>query len=75
MRGAGRDPSTLDITFSNTSAETRRTTTSTPTPILEGVEKLAALGVTWMQAHVPGDSVAHAVEAIEKFGKTVIAAQ
>jgi hypothetical protein len=42
---------------------------------LEGIEKLAALGVTWVQAHVPGDSVAQAVEAMERFGKTVIAAQ
>ena len=41
---------------------------------LEGIERLAALGVTWVQAHVPGDSVAQAVDAMERFGKTVIAA-
>jgi hypothetical protein len=40
---------------------------------LSGLEKLAAVGVTWVQASVPGDSLAHAVETIERFGKSVIA--
>jgi hypothetical protein len=38
------------------------------------MEKLAAVGVTWLQVGVPGDSRAHAVEAIERFGSSVIKA-
>ncbi|MGY4652113.1 hypothetical protein [Mycobacterium sp. URHB0021] len=37
-----------------------------------GAETLARLGVTWLQVSVPGDSVAHAVEVIERFGSAVI---
>jgi len=33
---------------------------------------LARLGVTWLQVSVPGDSEAHAVEVIERFGSAVI---
>ena len=40
---------------------------------LSGLEKLVAAGVTWVQASVPGDSLAHVVETIERFGKSVIA--
>jgi hypothetical protein len=32
------------------------------------------VGVTWVQVAVPGDSLAHAVEAIERFGTSVIGA-
>jgi alkanesulfonate monooxygenase SsuD/methylene tetrahydromethanopterin reductase-like flavin-dependent oxidoreductase (luciferase family) len=71
---AGRDPDTLDITFSNNVGGSLGDDAFNADAYLDGIEKLAALGVTWVQAHVPGDSVAHAVEAIEKFGKLVIAA-
>jgi hypothetical protein len=33
---------------------------------------LAALGVTWGHTSVPGDSLEHAVEALERFGASVI---
>ena len=36
-------------------------------------EELAALGVTWGQVQVPGDSLAHTKEAIAQFGEQVIA--
>ncbi len=70
----GRDPSTLDITFSNNVGGSLSDDDFNADAYLEGIEELAALGVTWVQAHVPGDGVAQAVEAMEKFGKTVIAA-
>jgi hypothetical protein len=41
---------------------------------LSGVEKLAALGVTWLQVGLPGDSLAHVLETVERFGGSVIAA-
>jgi hypothetical protein len=37
------------------------------------LEKLAAVGVTWVQVQVPGDSLQHAVDAIGRFGSSVIA--
>lgn len=40
---------------------------------LAGVDQLAALGVTWLHVTIPGDSLAHALETIEGFGKSVIA--
>ncbi|MDT5303546.1 MAG: hypothetical protein QOG79_6868, partial [Mycobacterium sp.] len=37
------------------------------------LEKLAAVGVTWVQVGLPGDNLAHVLETIERFGKSVIA--
>jgi hypothetical protein len=34
--------------------------------------KLAELGVTWLQVGLPGDSVAHATDTIERFKTRVI---
>ena len=39
---------------------------------LEGLSALAGLGVTWVQIGLPGDSVAHAVETLERYGDQVI---
>ena len=36
------------------------------------MEKLAGLGVTWLQVGLPGDSLPHILETIERFGKSVI---
>jgi hypothetical protein len=36
------------------------------------LEKLAALGVTWVSVGLPGDSVAHAVDTVERFRTLVI---
>jgi probable F420-dependent oxidoreductase len=69
----GRDPSALDVTFSNAAGGNPADDDFSADAFLDGTEKLAALGVTWIQVHVPGDSLAHAVEAVEKFGRLVIA--
>jgi hypothetical protein len=39
---------------------------------LAGMERLAALGVSWLQASLPGDSLAHVTETIERFRTLVI---
>lgn len=39
---------------------------------LSGLDKLAKLGVTWVQVGLPGDSVAHALESIDRFRTLVI---
>ncbi len=71
---AGRDPSALDVTFTNASGGNPADEDFNADAFLSGVEKLAALGVTWVQVQVPGDSLAHAVETIERFGELVIGA-
>jgi probable F420-dependent oxidoreductase len=68
----GRDPSALDITYSNDVGGNPGEENFNADAYLEGIERLAALGVTWVQVQVPGDSLAHATEAIEQFGRLVI---
>ena len=71
---AGRDWSRTDITFTNNGGGNPGADGFNADAYLSGVEKLAALGVTWLQVSVLGDSLAHAVEAIERFGTSVIKA-
>jgi probable F420-dependent oxidoreductase len=70
---AGRDPSVIDVTFTNANGGSPAADDFNADEFLSGVEKLEALGVTWTQVQIPGDSLANAVETIEKFGKLVIA--
>ncbi|HKP40308.1 LLM class F420-dependent oxidoreductase [Mycobacterium sp.] len=69
----GRDPSTIDISFTNAEGGSPGDDAFNADAYLSGVEKLAALGVTWLQVGLPGDSLTHVLETIERFGKTVIA--
>ncbi len=71
VEAAGRDRSQIDVTF----------TTGLPGPAdpgfdagahLEALDRMAALGVTWATAPVPGDSLDHAIEVIEQYGAEVI---
>ncbi len=71
---AGRDPSGVDVTFTNASGGSPSEEDFNAEEFLSGVEKLAALGVTWVQVQVPGDSLAHAVETIQRFGEQVVGA-
>jgi probable F420-dependent oxidoreductase len=71
---AGRDWSGIDITFTNIGGGSPGDDDFNGDAYLSALEKLAAVGVTWVQASVPGDSLAHAVEAVERFGSSVIAA-
>ena len=69
---AGRDPSTLDITFTNLEGGSPGTVDFDADRYLAGVGRLADLGVTWIQVHIPGDGLTHALEAIQSFGEQVI---
>ena len=73
LEEAGRDPSTVDVTFTNHAGGTPGADDFDADAFLEGVAQLTELGVTWVQVGVPGDSLAHALEAIEQFGTDVIA--
>jgi probable F420-dependent oxidoreductase len=69
----GRDWTQIDITFSNLGGGSPGEDDFNGDAYLSGLEQLAAVGVTWVQVQVPGDSLQHAVDAIGKFGDSVIA--
>ena len=72
LEAAGRDPGTVDITFSCAEGGVPGHDGFDAGAYLDGVARLAELGVTWIQVQVPGDTLAHAIEAIEQFGEQVI---
>jgi probable F420-dependent oxidoreductase len=72
LEAAGRDPSGLDVSYTNAEGGSPGDEAFNADAYLAGLEKLAAVGVTWVQVGLPGDSLAHALETIERFGKSVI---
>ncbi len=72
LDAAGRDPSDVDVTFTNIHGGDPAADDFNADAYLSAMEKLAAVGVTWLQVTVPGDSLAHALEVIERFGSSVI---
>jgi probable F420-dependent oxidoreductase len=75
LDAAGRDWSGIDISFTNADGGSPGADDFNADAYLSGLEKLAAVGVTWLQVGLPGDSLAHALETIERFGKSVIQAR
>ena len=73
LEADGRDPSAIDISFSNAEGGSPGDDAFNADAYLAGVEKLESLGVTWLQVGLPGDSLAHVLETIERFGTSVIA--
>ena len=71
---AGRDWSGLDVTFVNPDGGNPGSAKFNTDAYLTGLERLAAVGVTWVQVGLPGDSLAHALDAIDRFGEAVIKA-
>jgi probable F420-dependent oxidoreductase len=69
---AGRDWSGIDVTFTNTEGGNPGDDDFNADAYLSGMEKLAAVGVTWLQVSLPGDSLAHVLDTIERFGTSVI---
>ncbi|MGE2730533.1 LLM class F420-dependent oxidoreductase [Mycolicibacterium vaccae] len=72
LESAGRDPHDIDIAITNDVGGNPGADDFHPETYLDGVRELGRLGVTWIQVGVPGDSLAHALEAIDEFGSTVI---
>ncbi|BBZ20737.1 LLM class F420-dependent oxidoreductase [Mycolicibacterium gadium] len=70
---AGRDFGAIDVAF-NGLPGTPGTLSFVADAYLSEVDRLSRLGVTALTLTVPGDSVNRAVEAIEEFGSSVIAA-
>jgi probable F420-dependent oxidoreductase len=72
---AGRDYSGIDVSFTNVDGGSPGGDDFNADAYLAGLEKLAAVGVTWVQVGLSGDSLAHVLETIERFGKSVIQAR
>jgi probable F420-dependent oxidoreductase len=68
----GKDWSALDITFTNFEGGNPTGDDFNADAYLGGLEKLAAVGVTWVSVHLPGDSIAHALDTLERFRNEVI---
>ncbi len=72
MEEAGRDPASIDVSFGSNAGGDPGRDTFDPDAQLAATEQLAAIGVTWSGVGVPGDSLAHALETLERFGTSVI---
>ena len=72
---AGRDPGGVDIVFGNFEGGSPADDDFNADAYLTGLDRLATLGVTWTQVGLPGDSLAHALEAIDRFKTLVIDAR
>jgi len=73
LDAGGRDPAAIDITFSNSAGGNPASDAFDAAAHLAGLEHLAALGVTWIQVGLPGDSLGHALDTLQRYGETVIA--
>ena len=69
---AGRDWSAIDITFTNFEGGSPASDEFDADAYLSGLKNLAVLGVTWVQVGLPGDSLAHALDSIDRFRALVI---
>lgn len=69
---AGRDPLEVDIVFTNDHGGDPGDDAFDADAYLAGVSDLAKAGVTWIQVTVPGDSLVHALDTVERFGAEVI---
>jgi probable F420-dependent oxidoreductase len=68
----GRDWSKIDITFTNFEGGSITDDAFNADAYLHGLEKLEKLGVTWVSVHLPGDSIAHVLETLDRFRTLVI---
>ena len=69
---AGRDTAEIDVSFTTMAGGNPAGDDFNPEAHLEALDELADLGVTWCAARIPGDSPAHALEALHRYGESVI---
>ncbi|MDA3656591.1 LLM class F420-dependent oxidoreductase [Mycobacterium xenopi] len=72
LDAADRDWSAIDVVFSNFDGGSPASDDFNADAYLTGLDKLAALGVTWVQVGLPGDSLAHVLDTIDRFRALVI---
>ncbi len=73
VEAAGRDPASIDICFGTSAGGNPADAAFDADAHLAGLAALADLGVTWVQVGLPGDSLTHAVETLQRYGEEVIA--
>ena len=72
VEAAGRDPSAIDVSFTTMAGGDPADDGFDPEAHLEALGRLADLGVTWCAAPIGGDSLNRAVEALHRYGESVI---
>jgi probable F420-dependent oxidoreductase len=70
---AGRDRAEIDVSFGTPDGGDPASRAFDPAAHQQGLAHLRQLGVTWAGMGVPGDSLPHALEVLQKYGETVIA--
>ena len=70
----GRDRSEIDVCFGSSAGGSPADDTFDADAQIEGLASLNALGVTWVSVTVPGESINHATEALQRYGEQVITA-
>ncbi len=68
----GRDWSTVDVVFTNPAGGSPADDAFNADAYRTGLDELAARGVTWVQVPLPGDSLTHVCETIDRFRALVI---
>ena len=74
VEAAGRDRAEIDVSFAAPTTGSPADDDFDAAAHLEALEELEAIGVTWCGVNVPGDSLDRAVEAVQRYGESVIAA-
>ena len=69
---AGRDPLEIDVSFTTLTGGSPGDEGFNPEAHLAALDDLANLGVTWCMVGMPSDSVTHALEALHRYGESVI---
>ncbi|MCY4664702.1 MAG: LLM class flavin-dependent oxidoreductase, partial [Acidimicrobiaceae bacterium] len=70
----GRDPAEIDVSFTTLSGGSPGDDDFDPDAHMEALQALEDLGVTWCLVRTPSDAVPHALEALHRYGESVIAA-
>jgi probable F420-dependent oxidoreductase len=72
---AGRDRESIDVAFGTSAGGSPGSDSFDSEAHRQGLAELAELGVTWNGIGVPGDSLEHALETLERYGEQVIRAR
>ena len=72
VASAGRDPAEIDVSFMTLAGGNPADADFSPDAHLEALDELAGLGVTWCAAPIPSDSLTQALEALARYGESVV---
>lgn len=74
VESAGRDRTDIDVAFGTDAGGDPGRDAFDAAAHLAALDELAGLGMTWNGVGIPGDSLEHALETLERYGAEVIAA-